>query len=127
MHRILIVDDDPIILGIYRRMLRAAGFNVTIANDGKEASDLLNTDSFDIVLLDLGLPGKSGLEILKTLGARGLLEKMPVIAFTNSYLPDVINQVKEAGAKECLSKTENTPETVVATLLKHLQQKPDPK
>jgi len=124
MHRILIVDDDPIILCIYRRKLQCAGFNVTVATDGEQAGELLNNESFDILLLDLALPKISGLEILKMLGTKGLLANLPVIAFTNSYLPDIINQVKEAGAKECLSKTENSPESVIDTILKHLPQNP---
>jgi two-component system OmpR family response regulator len=65
--RILLVEDDPVLGDGLSRSLRYAGYAVEIAQDGKLADDLLSVHSFDLVVLDLGLPGLDGLEVLRRL------------------------------------------------------------
>jgi two-component system OmpR family response regulator len=69
MH-ILIVEDDPVLADGLTRALRHAGYAVDMAHDGKLADDLLSVHSFDLVVLDLGLPGLDGLEVLRRLRRR---------------------------------------------------------
>jgi two-component system OmpR family response regulator len=63
--RILLVEDDPVLGDGLSRSLRHAGYAVETAQDGKLADDLLSVHSFDLVVLDLGLPGLDGLEVLR--------------------------------------------------------------
>jgi DNA-binding NtrC family response regulator len=63
--RILVVEDDPGLRFTLTDNLEEAGFSVTAADDGEEAIRLLGTDTFDIVVTDLRLPGKDGLEVLR--------------------------------------------------------------
>ena len=67
-YRLLLVDDDPVLLEILSDVLRNEGFNVTIANSGEGAEHLLKnaTPPFELVLTDLVMPGKSGMDVLQT-------------------------------------------------------------
>jgi CheY-like chemotaxis protein len=78
--RILLVDDDRGLRHVLSAMLSGAGHNVDVAVDGPEAVARLDQTAFDIVLLDLGLPGMSGLEVLKH--ARALPTPPLVIVMT---------------------------------------------
>lgn len=68
--RVLIVDDDPQVGDVLRRYLQAQGFEVTIAGDGYEARQAMQSPAFDLILLDLGLPDGNGLSLLTELRLR---------------------------------------------------------
>jgi len=70
MLRILIVDDDPGVAGMLRRYLESQGFDVAIANDGAQARLAMRGPSFDLLLLDLGLPDDNGLSVMAELRLR---------------------------------------------------------
>ena len=80
MSRILVVEDEPRIASFLEKGLRAEGFTTTVVADGDEAGRVARDDAFDLVLLDIGLPGKDGLAVLAELRARG--ERLPVILLT---------------------------------------------
>jgi signal transduction histidine kinase len=61
--RVLLVEDDPMIAKGLQTALRQDGYTVDSVSDGRRAAEALRTPSFDIVLLDLGLPGRDGLEV----------------------------------------------------------------
>jgi two-component system KDP operon response regulator KdpE len=69
MERVLVVDDDAHILRALRTGLRGRGFEVFTAADGESALDLLDETAVDILVLDLGLPGIDGLEVIRRLRA----------------------------------------------------------
>ena len=78
--KILLVEDDFDLSGALVRVLRKRGFDVTHSNDGIEALGLLRGDGFEAVILDLGIPGIDGLQLLQRLRGRG--SKMPVLVLT---------------------------------------------
>jgi two-component system OmpR family response regulator len=78
--RILVVEDDPVLRDGLCRSLRNAGYAVDAAQDGKLADDLLSVHAFDLVVLDLGLPGLDGLEVLRRLRRRA--SSAPVLILT---------------------------------------------
>ncbi|MDR2838505.1 MAG: response regulator transcription factor [Azonexus sp.] len=78
--RILIAEDDAIIADGLSRSLRKGGYAVDCAADGPAAETALQTVAYDLLILDLGLPRLSGLEVLKRLRARGA--KTPVLILT---------------------------------------------
>src|ERR1700719_1396346 len=75
--RVLLIEDEPGIVDFVRRGLQAEGFAVEAALDGTEGERLALRDAFDAVVLDLMLPGRSGLEILASL--RRAKPTVPVI------------------------------------------------
>jgi two-component system response regulator QseB len=78
--RLLLVEDDPMIGEAIRAGLRREGFTVDWVHDAAAAARVLHSEPFELVLLDLGLPGGDGLQLLKSLRARG--EALPVLIIT---------------------------------------------
>jgi two-component system, OmpR family, copper resistance phosphate regulon response regulator CusR len=78
--RILVVEDEQKVAEALREGLEAERYEVIVERTGEGAFFRVNTERFDVVLLDLGLPGRDGLEILKAVRSRGL--DTPVLAVT---------------------------------------------
>jgi DNA-binding response OmpR family regulator len=80
MTRILIAEDEERIVSFLEKGLRASGYTTLAVGDGIDALSLARDDSFDLLILDLGLPGITGHEVLRRMRSRG--EQMPVIILT---------------------------------------------
>jgi DNA-binding response OmpR family regulator len=78
--RILVVEDEPKVAGALREGLEAEGYEVVLAASGEEAFFQATTESFDLLLLDRMLPGRDGLDVLRTLRRQGFL--VPVLVLT---------------------------------------------
>src|SRR3984957_8054021 len=78
--RILVVEDEQKVANALREGLDSEGYEVAVEHTGEGAFFRLNTESFDAILLDLMLPGRDGLQILRTLRQRG--DKTPVLVLT---------------------------------------------
>ncbi len=63
--KILIVDDDPHIRDLYKEELEDEGYEVFLANSGKEALEIFSKESPDLVTLDILMPGMNGIEVLR--------------------------------------------------------------
>jgi two-component system, OmpR family, response regulator len=100
--RILVAEDDAILAGAVLHGLRQAGYAVDWVKNGLEADSALEGDEFDLLILDLGLPRKSGLEVLRRL--RGRDSRLPVLILT--ALDGVSDRVRglDAGADDYLAK-----------------------
>jgi two-component system, OmpR family, response regulator QseB len=68
---ILVVDDEPLITAFVEKGLRASGYATTAVHDGASALHILETTAIDLVVLDIGLPDRTGLEVLEELRGRG--------------------------------------------------------
>lgn len=84
--KILIVEDDELNRKLFQSLLLEAGYNVLVAADGEEAIEIMRKESPDLILLDIIMPKKSGLEVIKTLKNEGLLKNSRVYALTATYL-----------------------------------------
>jgi DNA-binding response OmpR family regulator len=102
MSRILIAEDEPRLASFLQKGLRASGFTTTVAGDGPEASTLARDEQFDLLILDLGLPGLDGSLVLRDLRAAG--HRLPVIVLTaRDDLSDKLAAF-EGGADDYLTK-----------------------
>jgi two-component system OmpR family response regulator len=79
-HRILIAEDDPAVAALLAEGLGSHGFATTVVHDGRDAFHRAATEDFGVVILDIGLPGLDGLEVLHRLRAHGRL--MPILILT---------------------------------------------
>ncbi|MBY0231514.1 MAG: response regulator [Gemmataceae bacterium] len=100
MPRLLLVDDDPSLAAIVRILARRAGHELAWAADARSATAELARQRPDLVLLDINLPGQSGPEWLRGLGA----DRPPVALFVQSALADDIARGREAGAEAHFAK-----------------------
>lgn len=80
MKSILIIEDEARIATFLEKGLRKNGFTTAVAADGNQASLMALSSNFDLLLLDLGLPGKDGWTVLKELRAQG--KQLPIIIVT---------------------------------------------
>jgi DNA-binding response OmpR family regulator len=80
VRRILIAEDEPRIASFLEKGLRANGFTTTVTDDGRDALDLADSDDFDLLILDIGLPGRDGFAVLRELRQRG--RRLPVVILT---------------------------------------------
>lgn len=102
MNRIFIAEDESRIAAFIEKGLRSHGFSTAIAGDAESATQMALGSTFDLLILDIGLPGKSGLEVLEELRGQG--EKLQVIILTAR--DDIKDKVTgfEAGADDYLTK-----------------------
>ena len=100
--RLLLVEDDTMIGEAIRAGLRREGFTVDWVHDGESAAQVLRREAFDLLLLDLGLPRKGGLEVLTA--ARSSGEELPVLIITARDAVSDRVQGLDAGADDYLVK-----------------------
>lgn len=103
MRKILIIEDNELVARMYENKLRAAGNHVTVALDGEEGLRLIYETRPDLVLLDLMLPGKSGIEIIREIRADYRYTSLPIMAYSSAD-EDIIAQAVEAGSTTIISK-----------------------
>lgn len=99
--RVLVVDDDPQILRALRASLTSKGYEVTSAPNGETALDLLAEKAFDLMLLDLGLPGIDGYEVLQRLRT---WSDVPVIVLTVRDSQEEKVHALDGGADDYVTK-----------------------
>lgn len=105
LKKILVVDDDPRLRDLLRRYLSEQGFNIFVAEDANAMNKLWQRERFDLLVLDLMLPGEDGLAICRRL--RGANDKTPIIMLTAKG--EDIDRILglEMGADDYLSKPFN--------------------
>ena len=80
--RILLVDDEPLMIKGLKRTLEQDGYETDSASDGEEALKKLNSEHYDLVLLDVMLPGIDGIELLRRIRANAALKQIPIVMAT---------------------------------------------
>jgi putative two-component system response regulator len=113
--KILLVEDEPIARTVYQNRLKREGFEITFAEDGEQALDLLSKMQPDLVTLDLMLPKVNGAEVLKHIRSDERLKNTPVLVISNAYMTELSQKAIESGATRGMSKTECTPAKLVET------------
>ena len=100
--RILIAEDDLAVAAVLEEGLEASGFIVSVAPNGHDALVRAESGDVDLMVLDLGLPGRPGIEVLSELRARG--NPMPVVILTALDTTEETVAGLEAGADDFIGK-----------------------
>jgi DNA-binding response OmpR family regulator len=102
MSRILIAEDEPRLSGFLEKGLKAAGYSTTVCDDGLRAAVLARDDDFDLLILDIGLPGQDGFAVLRAIRSRG--ERLPVLILTaRDEVVDTVTGL-DSGADDYVTK-----------------------
>lgn len=101
---ILLVDDDRQTRLKLTRGLESRGLTVRAVESGSSALDLLTSETFDVILLDILMPGMDGFEVLQTLQSDARLSKIPVIVISALDDPDGEDRCSKLGARAFLTK-----------------------
>jgi DNA-binding response OmpR family regulator len=118
--KILFVEDDEGFFNIFSVPLKMKGYDVVHVADGSLAVEKIITEQPDLVLLDIVLPGTSGLDILKELREREETQSITVIMLTNFGNDDNIQKAMEYGSNDYLMKYNIVPSELpdkISTLL----------
>jgi DNA-binding response OmpR family regulator len=123
MTRILIAEDEPRLAAFLDKGLRAQGFTTKVVSDGATASAMAQDEEFDLLVLDLGLPGKQGADVLHDMRRAG--QRMPVLILTARDDLDSTVAGLEGGADDYVTKPFKF-EELLARIRARLREQPEP-
>jgi DNA-binding response OmpR family regulator len=118
MARILLVEDDQFLSTILATHFRENGYDVVCAYDGESAVSRAIELYFDVMLLDILLPGKDGFEVISSVHAMEATKNMPVIVISNLSDEKTIQRMRELGAVQFIVKAQATPQSILAEIKK---------
>jgi DNA-binding response OmpR family regulator len=102
MSRILIAEDEPRLSSFLEKGLRAAGYRTTVCDNGHDAEAMARDPDFELLILDVGLPGQDGFTVLRLIRRRG--ERMPVLVLTaRDEISDTVTGL-DCGADDYMTK-----------------------
>jgi DNA-binding response OmpR family regulator len=121
--RILIVEDDQFLREFYQELLQMEGYNVDVAADGEMAFNKAHAGGFDLVLLDIMLPKKDGLQILRDLKlSPPVVPNKQLVMLTNLGQDSIIRECLSLGADGYLIKSSMNPDQVLTEIHTYLQK-----
>ena len=100
--RILVIEDDPTVGQYVKRGLEEHSWAVDLATDGESGEHRASSEAYDLIVLDMRLPGKSGMEVLRSLRAKGF--ERPVLVLTAQDAVDAKVMTLRAGADDYVTK-----------------------
>jgi CheY-like chemotaxis protein len=104
MDRILIIEDDPKNLTLFRDLLQRFGYTTTEATDGREGIKLARADKPDLILMDIQLPVMDGIEATKILKSDPQTKNIPILALTSYAMKGDREKILQAGCDDYLAK-----------------------
>lgn len=118
--KILIIEDEEIMVDLLQKKLIQEGYDILIARDGEEGLVKAKETKPDLILMDIIMPKKGGLEVMDEMQKDKELRKIPVIVISNSGQPVEIDRAQKLGAEDWLIKTEFNPQEVVEKIKKQI-------
>jgi two-component system, OmpR family, alkaline phosphatase synthesis response regulator PhoP len=112
-NRVCIIEDDEMIREIYQKALEESGFVVMTAGDGEAGYQLIEREKPDVALVDLIMPKKDGISMIKDLQENKELSKIPIIVITNRSDDRAIEAVGKLNTKFYLEKAQFEPKEIV--------------
>lgn len=117
--KILIVEDNALNMKLFNDLLVSRGYEIFQSSDGSDAIDITEEKSPDLIIMDIQLPGRSGLDITKDLKANADLKHIPIIAVTAFAMKGDEEKIREAGCDDYIAKPISIP-VLLDTVAKHL-------
>ena len=102
LKNILVIDDNPINREILRNILELKGFSIVEAKNGKEAIEILGSEKFSLIIIDLIMPGMSGFETTEKIRAMGI--KTPILAHSSLSSREDKRRCLQVGCDDFLPK-----------------------
>lgn len=117
--KILIVEDNEQNMRLFDQLLQAYGYSTVKSTDGSDVIDLVRANNPDLIIMDIQLPGRSGIEITKDLKSDQNFKHIPIIAVTAFAIKGDENVILEAGCDDYIAKPINV-RVFLETVAKHL-------
>ncbi len=122
--KILIVEDNEQNMRLFDQLLQAYGYSTVKSTDGSDVIDLVRANNPDLIIMDIQLPGRSGIEITKDLKSDQNFKHIPIIAVTAFAIKGNENVILEAGCDDYIAKPINV-RVFLETVAKHLSCRGD--
>jgi len=122
-YKICIVEDDPMIREIYQESLKSNGYTVLTANDGEEGLAVIKKHKPDVAIIDIMMPKKDGISLIKEMQQDQELAKVAVIVATNRSDEETIKEIGKLQTKFYLEKALFKPMEVVEFVREVLHNK----
>ena len=113
MKKLLIVEDDPFILDIYKSQFKREGYMVDIAKDGQMALEKIKTTLPDLVLLDIGLPKIDGWQVLAAMRSDAAMKNIKVVVISNNNQQDNAENIIKYNVLKYFLKVEHTATDII--------------
>jgi two-component system, OmpR family, response regulator len=122
MRKILLVEDDPLLIDIYKTKFKSAGFEVEVIEKGDQVVEAVTASKPDVVLLDIVLPHMDGWDVLESLKQHEQTKHIPVFVLSNLGQREEIEKGIKLGAAKYLIKAHYTPSEVLEEIQKIVPQ-----
>ena len=122
MKRIVVIEDNVMAANLYQAALTREGYEVEVAPDGEAGLAAIARSSPDLVLLDLMLPKVDGFEVLRRIRATPDLVGLPVIITSNAYTAPRLEELRQAGATQIVTKASMSPKELTRVVRPALEQ-----
>ena len=116
MITVFLVEDDTVVVQVYRAKLLREGFGVEVAENGLVAVKMLAAVKPDVVVLDLMMPKLSGVDVLKYIRSTPVLKETPVIILSNAHMTKLAQEAAAIGVERALLKSSCTPSQLIAVI-----------
>jgi CheY-like chemotaxis protein len=121
MKKILLIEDEELMIGLLQKKLIKEGYDITIARDGEEGLKKAREVMPDLILMDIIMPKMGGLEAMEQIQKDDELRKIPIIVISNSGQPVEIDKAQRLGARDWLIKTDFDPQELVEKIKKQIE------
>ena len=118
--KLLLIEDDIVVGQMYLDRLMEEGYTVFWAKDGRQGTDAVLTGSYNLVILDIMLPAKNGLDVLETIRQNPQLTPLPVIVLSAYPQPENVDRAHSLNAIQFFNKAATTPREIVYEIRKVL-------
>lgn len=119
---VLIIEDDVMLQGVLKKQFENHHYQVATAGDGEEGLALMLTTNFDAVILDVIMPKKDGIQVLKEYRAKAPDSKLPIIVLTNANQMDYVAGAMSHGASAYLVKSDQQLSSVVSLVTQKIEE-----
>jgi CheY-like chemotaxis protein len=121
LKRIVVIEDNAMAANLYQAALTRDGFSVEVAADGEAGLAAITRSNPDLVVLDLMLPKVDGLEVLRRIRSTPGLTSLPVIITSNAYTAPRLEELRNAGATQIVTKASLPPKDLARVVRSALQ------
>lgn len=120
--KILIIEDEDMLSNVIKEEFSDAGYVIEVAKDGEEALGLAKNFLPQLILLDLVLPKKGGLDVLSEIKSDPELKKVPVIILSNMAEDESIKKALAMGAEDYFIKAQNSISEILEKVRKYIKK-----
>lgn len=122
MPKLLLIEDDPAIQMMFSQLFQFKKMACSTASDGTEGLKKAQSGLFDLILLDIMMPGMSGLEVLKKIKADPKIKDTPIIMLTNLSDDEHIHTAMSMGATRYFVKSQHDPQVIANLVTEVLEE-----